>query len=329
MKVPIEEILTAYFEKRATPHEKLRIKEWLKEEGNEEIFYQCMAQWEASHLQFSPDEDKAFDAFHKFIHSDADATPRRFTKDSNSRFVPRIATRFISIAASVTILFCAAIYLVQEYYFHTTYSTGYGMTRNILLEDGSEITLNANSSLRVPRDLAQNNTREVWLTGEAFFSIAKRPDRARFTVYTENINIEVLGTKFNVNNRRGRTEVVLTEGSVKLTSPDLAAEPVFMKPGEYVSRREDEPVYNRQTVVPEAFTVWQSNKLIFEDTPLHSVVEKIEDYYGVEIVVENKALLERPLTGTLPNNDLGIVLKSLSTSHDIIIQRDGDHIIFR
>jgi len=329
MKVPIEEVLTAYFEKRATPHEKLRIKEWLKEEGSEEIFYQCMAQWEASHLQFSPDEEKAFDAFQKYVHADEAVAPRQFRKDNRPRFVPRMAGRLARIAAAVTVLFCAALYLVQEYYFHTTYSTGYGMTRNILLEDGSEITLNANSKLRVPRDLAQDDSREVWLTGEAFFSIAKRSNRARFTVYTDNIHIEVLGTKFNVNNRRGRTEVVLTEGSVKLVSPDLEAEPIFMKPGEYVSRRENETIYNRQTVVPEVFTVWQSNKLIFEETPLRNVVDKIEDYYGVEIVVENKALLERPLTGTLPNNDLGIVLKSLSTSHDVIIQREGNRIIFR
>jgi transmembrane sensor len=62
---------------------------------------------------------------------------------------------------------------------------------------------------------------------------------------------------------------------------------------------------------------------------LNEVARKLEDYYGVQIVIEDKAIANRQLTGTLPNNDLGIVLKSLSASHNLKIQREENQIIFR
>jgi ferric-dicitrate binding protein FerR (iron transport regulator) len=325
-----EEILNTYFENRATQHEKLLIREWLKEEGSEEIFYQALARWEANHLQFVPDEEKAITAYREFLNQPDHAVRLPLTERTKSlNLFQKFPVRYASIAASVSVVFCLLFYFTQKYFRYTTYTTSYGMTRHILLEDGSEVTLNANSTLRVPRGLANDNVREVWLEGEAFFSIAKRPNHVRFWAHTDNVNVEVLGTKFNINNRRGKTEVVLTEGRIKLTSSDNDTQPVYMKPGEYISVSPSDTLLTKHLVKPESFTVWQSNKLIFEDTPLRTVVEKIEDYYGVHIEVQNKALLERQLTGTLPNNDLGIVLKSLTTSHGITILREDDHIIFR
>jgi ferric-dicitrate binding protein FerR (iron transport regulator) len=223
------------------------------------------------------------------------------------------------------------IYFFSGQIFYDTYVTSYGMTKNILLEDGSEVTLNANSTLRVPKDLITNEVREVWLEGEGFFSIAKRPNYVRFLVHANNVNVEVLGTKFNVNNRRGNTEVVLSEGSVKLTS-DLQEKNnavLYMKPGDMVSLSQRDAIFKRKVVVPEKYSAWQSNKLVFEDTPLYEVAQKIEDYYGVQIVIQDKTIADRQLTGTLPNNDLGIVLKSLSASHNLSIQREENQIIFR
>jgi ferric-dicitrate binding protein FerR (iron transport regulator) len=240
-----------------------------------------------------------------------------------------LQVRYAGIAASVAAILCLSFYLYQNYFLYDSYATSFGMTRNILLEDGSEITLNANSTLKVPKDLAANDLREVWLEGEAFFSIAKKPDHVRFSVHTDNLNVEVLGTQFNVNSRRGNTEVVLSEGSVKLSSSSNIASTFYMKPGDYVSLLESDTTFRRKVVRPEKYTAWQSNKLIFEDTPLFEVAEKLEDYYGVEIEIHGRDIAGRQLTGTLPNNDLGIVLKSLSASHNLTIDRDGNTIIFR
>ncbi|MEJ7645549.1 MAG: FecR domain-containing protein [Chryseolinea sp.] len=320
-----ERILHAYFEKRATAHEKLLIKEWLRVEGNEEIFYQHLASWEANHLQFTPDKDRLIH-YQEFLNS-SNYSGSRFTIEKHD--APRKQFRYVGIAASVAMFIALVFYFSRDYFLYDHYSTGYGMTKNIMLEDGSEVTLNANSTLKVPREIATDDLREVWIDGEAFFSIAKRSNHVRFQVHTDNLNVEVLGTKFNVNNRRGKTEVVLTEGSVKLTSY-LARENtvLYMEPGDYVSLSKSDTTFKQKSVVPDDFSDWQSNQLVFVDTPLRLVAEKIEDYYGVTIEIPNLEIANRELTGTLPNNDLGIVLRSLSTSHNLKIQRDDKRIIF-
>jgi transmembrane sensor len=325
-----ERILHAYFANKATHHEKQLIKEWLRIAGNEEIFYQHLARWEAQHLQFQPDEEKASQSYKAFLRGEKQSV-QITTISENTRRIPfSFQKRILAVAASVVLLISAALYLYSDHLFYNIYATSYGMTQNILLDDGSEVTLNANSTLKVPRNLSEDKVREVWLDGEAFFSVTKRPDKVRFMVHTENISVEVLGTKFNVNNRRGATEVVLDEGSVKLTSSEAdQISPVIMKPGDYVVLHKTDTSFKKMAVKPEKYTAWQANKLIFEDTPLREVAEKIEDYYGVKIRIDNKQLGSRQVTGTLPNNDLGVVLKSLSMSHDLEIVRQTDYIIFR
>jgi transmembrane sensor len=322
-----ERILYAYFEKRATPHEKLLVKEWLQNKENEEIFYQYMAVWESQHLQFEPDEKEARANFRAFLDTDK-PYPRQRIFEKHRR-IPVFNARVASVAASLIFLIAFALYTFQDRFFFEIHTTSYGMTKNVLLADGSEVTLNANSTLKVPNNLILNPVREVWLDGEAFFSVSKRPDKVRFLVHTTNLEVEVLGTKFNVNNRRGKTEVVLSEGRVKLTSIDDVTNPIIMQPGDYVSLAKNESVLRKKSVEPEAFTAWQSNELIFEDTPLRIVAEKIEDYYGVEVEFADDAIARYQLTGTLPNNDLGIVLRALKTSHRLTIERKGNKIIFR
>jgi transmembrane sensor len=324
-----ERILIAYFENRATPHEKLLIKQWLRD-GNEEIFYQQLAKWEASHQQFVPDQNAALDKYRKFLEGNLDEKVVPIHAAEARSIHSAGLFRYASVAAAAIALLCVAFYFGQNYFSYEHYSTSYGMTKNILLPDGSEVTLNANSTLKVPKDLAENSEREVWLDGEAFFSVAKRPNRVRFFVHTDNLSVEVLGTKFNVNNRRGKTEVVLSEGKVKLTSNQNATDTVvYMKPGDFVSLAKVDPAFRKRIVKPENFTTWKSNSLSFEETPLSQVAEKIEDYYGVTIEIADKDLAARQLTGTLPNNDLGVVLRSLSSAHNLIIQRDDDRIVFK
>ncbi len=102
------------------------------------------------------------------------------------------------------------------------YHTDFGQIRKISLEDGSIVTLNAHSSLRVAENLNELKVREVWLDGEAYFDIAKL-NGAKFIVHTSEAEIEVLGTEFNVNTRSKKTKVVVHEGKVKLSVSSVQA----------------------------------------------------------------------------------------------------------
>jgi ferric-dicitrate binding protein FerR (iron transport regulator) len=315
-----------YFERKATRHEKQLIEEWLKQEGNEEIFYHHLTVWESSHIQLAVDTEKALARYRGILAGDQPDRPIRPARVWNP--MPRLIWRYSGMAAAVILLLMSAVFYYQNYFIYTTFSTDYGMTRDILLEDGSEIILNANSSLKVPKNLSSN--REVWLQGEAFFSITKKADKARFIVHTNNLNVEVLGTKFNVSTRRKKTEVVLDEGSVKLTSSLPAVQgPLMMIPGDLVSLSDRDAGFKKKTVEPAKYSAWRNNLMVFEDAPLSAVAQEIEDYYGIEVEIANAALMKSQLTGTLPNNNLGIVLKSLSASLKVKIVREKNKVILQ
>jgi transmembrane sensor len=320
--------LYRYFEKKATRHEKQLIEEWLKQEGSEEVFYQHLSIWESNHLQFSADTHTALSNFRKFV-SDGETLPTRAkTRTLVEKRNTVMYWQYAGIAAAVVLFVVSSLFYFQDYFLYNKFSTEYGMTKNIILEDGTEVTLNANSVLKVPKHFAA--TREVWLTGEAFFSVAKKSNKARFFVHTDNLSVEVLGTKFNVNSRHQNTEVVLNEGSIKLTSniPSIK-KPLMMAPGDFASLSAKDVAFTRKTVKPEKYSAWQSNLLVFDEAPLKVIAQEIEDYYGVEVEIADADLANRQLTGTMPNNDLGIVLKSLGTTLKVTVVRENNKIIFK
>ena len=102
-----------------------------------------------------------------------------------------------------------------------------------------------------------------------------------------------------------------------------------MIPGDLVSLSDKDDVFKKKTVDPTRYSAWRSNLMIFEDAPLSTVVQEIEDYYGIEVEIANAALMKSQLTGTLPNNNLGIVLKSLGASLKISIVREENKIILK
>ena len=167
--------------------------------------------------------------------------------------------------------------------------------------------------------------REVWIKGEAFFEVTRKSDLKKFIVHTDNFDVEVLGTKFNVNNRRGKTEVMLAEGKVKLVAKDQ--QPLIMKPGEQVSLSNVDDLFQKQVAKPAKYQAWRNSKLVFENTPLGEVTQIIQDYYGVKMIVTDSLLATRQFTGTLPNNDLDVILMALSTAYKINIKQEGGHII--
>ena len=111
-----------------------------------------------------------------------------------------------------------------------THKTNYGEILNIKLQDGSDVTLNSNSSLSYNK----NESRKVWLTGEAFFQVDKKVvTNAKFWVITDDLSVEVYGTSFNVNTKKKKTDVFLEEGSIWLSLKN--GENKKMIPGNYIS----------------------------------------------------------------------------------------------
>lgn len=205
----------------------------------------------------------------------------------------------------------------------TEYATEYGQTLVLTLPDQSKVVLNANSILRFYPDWHSGSLREVWLKGEAFFEVTRQPARthaAKFKVYTEDLTVEVLGTKFNVAEHGENTAVVLNEGSVKL---DLKAgqtsRNLLMRPGERVSYSEKDRTVRKSVVKAANYSAWTQHHWVLENTALAEVVARIETTYGVKVVVENEAMLRERITGVLPIKDMASLLEVLSVTYNIQI----------
>ncbi|WKN43674.1 FecR family protein [Tunicatimonas pelagia] len=195
-----------------------------------------------------------------------------------------------------------------------TQMAGFAETRTIVLPDQSTVVLNGNSSVRYDRQWDSSAPRQVWLEGEAYFSVQHLANDQSFTVYTDNLVVEVLGTEFNVQSRRGATQVTLDAGKVKLNGLGATATQfanVILQPGEQATLTEQQN-FVLTTVETAPVTAWRNHELIFNETPLSEVAHTIEDLYGHPVIIASDSIRQLKLTGTLPNNDMNTLLALLS-----------------
>lgn len=321
-----KEILFEYFAGRATPLHQKMVEEGLGQPENEYYFYQCLHEWESTFPQYRPDLDTSLSAYENFI-SHTPSRPVPVVEPVRSVFS---LFNLRGLAATVVLLILAGItwWVGRDYWLYQTYTTQGGETKNLILADNSQVTLSANSSLKVPRSLV-GEKREVWLRGEAFFSVHKMPDRQPFTVHTQNLQVQVLGTKFNVTNRHQSTQVVLQEGKVQVIPNHQPTQSVLMQPGDYTELSANATQLRKKKVKVENFTAWRENRFIFESTPLPKVLQKVEDYYGISIRLKNNSLAGKQYTGILPTNDLEVILKSLSSIYGLRVIRKDQQIILQ
>jgi ferric-dicitrate binding protein FerR (iron transport regulator) len=241
--------------------------------------------------------------------------------------------RWYAMAAVFTIVLLGSAivyFLLKPTDTFITQTTQYGQTKTLYLPDSSTVTLNANSSLRFSDTWNSKQIREVWLEGEAYFHVLKKNNAtgpSRFIVHTRQLQVEVLGTTFTVNNRHGNTKVVLNSGKVKLAGngPQLA-EPLVMQPGEYVEFSEKDKQLTRKLVNPSYYSSWTENKLIFNNTTLAEIAQLIEDNYGLKVYLKDKALAGRSFTATLPAGNMQTLLLALEESFQIKVTRQKNKV---
>ncbi len=236
----------------------------------------------------------------------------------------QIRTRVAAAVAFIVLAGTLAWWSTQSEAKQVVYTTAYGETQTVYLPDGSEVTLNANSQLTYRAEANTLPQREVWIVGEAFFKVVHldEPTPVPFLVHTPDLRVHVLGTEFNVNTRRGRTQVVLNAGRVELQLP--TEEKTAMLPGELAEYAGQATQVHKETVDTELFTAWRDRRLKFDDTPLSEVALMLEENYGVRVVFDDPSLRLKRVTGEISARKIDTILKALSTLFSITIERSGD-----
>ncbi|MES2734482.1 MAG: FecR domain-containing protein [Bacteroidota bacterium] len=238
-----------------------------------------------------------------------------------SRTQPLIARRqFLAWAASFTglVMMAGLLYWTLSSK-PVQYATDFGQTKTIVLPDGSSVILNAHSTLRLSSDWSEHHPREVWLTGEAFFKVVKKSQPVSFTVHTDDLNVEVLGTQFNVFSREGATRVVLKSGKVKLQptqSPGGAG--ILMVPGELAEVSDKHPLTKR-LVKPELYSDWTKKQWVLENTPLREVMDRLEATFGMEVVFASEDMGQERMSGVVSTENLNDLIDALATINGLKI----------
>lgn len=214
----------------------------------------------------------------------------------------------------------------------TEYATNFGETKALVLPDGSEVMLNGNTQIRYKETWTGRNNREVWLAGEAYFSVRKfagQPE-IKFIVHTAKLDVEVLGTQFNVSDRKNATQVVLNEGQVKVrTKKDTYAAPMILKPGELLKFCNTQQTVIKKVVNPHMYSSWKFRKMVFEETTIEELAERIEATYGYKVVFADRTVAMRKLTGTIPSDNIDVLLLTLSKLFDLDVRKDKNNIFIK
>jgi ferric-dicitrate binding protein FerR (iron transport regulator) len=196
-----------------------------------------------------------------------------------------------------------------------------GVRTKVILPDGSRVWLNAESTLKfkLPFD---KTSREIVLSGEAYFDVMKNPN-SPFFVQSGKARVKVFGTRFNFKafEEENNVEVVLEEGKVSLNTGDTpGANDLIMKPG-------DRAVFDRtnlQTKLTrgkiDQYLAWHDGKLVFDETPMQEVATQLSRWYGIEVIIEDPGIRKYRITTTFDNESLHQVLELLRLSSPIEIQ---------
>lgn len=190
-----------------------------------------------------------------------------------------------------------------------------GMRSRFNLPDGTTGWLNGDSYLKYPVQFSKN--RSVELIGEAYFDV-KKDKHSPFRVNAQGLDVEVLGTRFNVMayDDLHRIEVTLDEGSVEVSKQGTSLNEI-LKPNEHLvlDKRENQAVI--RSVQTSHFTSWKDGILEFRNVPLDEVARRLERWYNSEIIFQDDVLKDIPYRATFKNESLGRVLELLSLSAPI------------
>ena len=215
----------------------------------------------------------------------------------------------------------AAMILVLVYFFLPTsnsFETPFAKMDSLELPDGSEVTLNANSSIKMNTPWKDGRDREIWLEGEAYFNITDKPKQgsANFIVHTSKGDVHVLGTQFYIKDRQNAFHVMLSEGNIEFKTKHKDI--LKLEPGSYIAPDHSS---KRLTTYLEAdtthFSSWKSTKIHYKGIAIEDLEDEIYNLFGYKFNYEYEAFKVRPFTGYLSTVDLQENLLNLELSFGI------------
>lgn len=240
-------------------------------------------------------------------------------QDANIRIFNTDNTLKINISDSIVTL--------KENY--ATLSVPKGGEYQIVLSDGSKVWLNSDSRLRFPSPFT-GDKRTVFLEGEAYFEVTHDPQKP-FIVSTEDMNIRVLGTKFNVK-AYAEDEAIYTTlvaGSVE-TSSKQSSNSVRLIPNEQCVYLPADDRMETRKIDPQTFLGWVQGRFIFENETLEEILKQLGRWYDTEIFYQNPQVAKYRFTGNVDRFDqISTLLHMIEKTYPVSFTINGKMIVVK
>jgi len=285
-------------EKDCTSQELAALKRWLSDAAT----HSEVERWLSEHWAISPEIDS--DTLIETVFQQIEAYQDTHLPKSGFS-IKRILKIYQKVAAFLLIplIGLGILYWISQYNQsvgqYTETIAPRGQKSQIVLTDGTKVWLNSDTKIKYPGNFSKNQ-RDVYLDGEAFFEVSKNAHQP-FVVHTSQVNVKVLGTKFNVKAYADESEIEtsLFEGKINLQMNGSSVETPVEKevePGQsfVYSKTGHQLVANK--FPQDEINGWKKNQLIFKDDTFSNLVRKLERWYDVKVVYDEKQFNDRRLT---------------------------------
>ena len=288
--------------------------DWLAEDdANEKFFIEQQELWNKSGVELDLDVDAAW----------ANINNRTI---SPSKVIPiwRLNVVRISAVAASVALIIISYFIYNDGDVRKTIIAENNLM-NMELPDRSQIDLRKGASLEYAEDF-ENDSREVWLKGEAFFNV-ERDEKRPFIVHASTVDVTVLGTSFFVRESNGNVEVEVVTGNVKVSEQYHGTEDIQLTAEESAVYSKNEQSLTLQEVNPDS-QYWLSKTLKFKRTSLKKVARVLSDLMEIEIKFRNEELQRCKLTASFTDNSIEDIAEVIATTFNFKFEISEDSITF-
>jgi len=292
----IETLIARDIDNSLSPEERGVLQAWLEEDTAHRRYYDALkstwAMTAGAHADFTPATEKNWEAFRQRIT----ATPQRGFLYPYRHFL-RIAAAVILLGGAATAYFAFFRHPVIKV------MTQARETKTITLPDGSKAYLNQYSTLTYQAGF-KGDERAVHLQGEAFFEVTRQTDQP-FVVYAGHTQTQVLGTSFDVKSYEpGQVEVAVVSGKVAFSTRHNKQQRLVLSEGSRGILQAAQTL--RQAPIEDPnFMAWKEQRLSFQDMRISQVMETLENYFGVQIILKDAAAGQLRYNGTFDPEQLG------------------------